>query len=393
MNRRDLLRLLAATSVCAIGGKLYAAPTETKLLVVFLRGAYDAASLLVPVESDFYYESRPNIAIAPPGKGQRSALPLDDGWGLHPALSKSLLPLYERKQLVFVPFAGSQNTSRSHFETQMIMELGEAKDREAINTGFMNRLAQALSSRKERPVSFTSNLPTIFRGDLQVPNVALSDSQNRYSNRQTQALREMYAASDLGNEVEEGLRLMGDAGQGLRKEMREANGNAISTSALDRQIGRVAQLMREEFSVGFLDIGGWDTHVAQGGATGVLASRFSQLGNGLRHFAEQMGPHWDNTVVIVLSEFGRTFHENGSKGTDHGRGTNYWVLGGKVNGGRLAGEQTQLSDKTLVDKRDYPVLNEYRSVLGGMFQKMYSLNADQLASIFPGSRPVDLAIL
>src|SRR4051812_3288603 len=126
MNRRDVLKLAAALPLMTLSTRLLAAPTEkSRLLVVFLRGGYDAANLLVPIGSSFYYESRPNIAIPRPGSGEHAALPLDNEWALHPALRESIYPLWEKRQIAFVPFAGTDNTSRSHFETQDSIELGQ----------------------------------------------------------------------------------------------------------------------------------------------------------------------------------------------------------------------------------------------------------------------------
>ena len=132
MDRRRLLQMMAAAPLVLGGSRLYAAPAASgnRLLIVFMRGAYDAASLLVPTSSDFYYESRPSIAIARPGSGDGAALPLADGWGLHPALADSLLPFYRNKQLAFVPFAGTDDLTRSHFETQNSIELGQGAKKE-----------------------------------------------------------------------------------------------------------------------------------------------------------------------------------------------------------------------------------------------------------------------
>jgi uncharacterized protein (DUF1501 family) len=144
--------------------------------------------------------------------------------------------------------------------------------------------------------------------------------------------------------------------------------------------------------VGFVDVGGWDTHVAQGGAEGQLAVRLQQLGGGLAAFAAEMGPAWRETVVVVISEFGRTFRENGNRGTDHGHGSVYWLLGGAVRGGRVAGEQVRVARGTLFQDRDYPVLNEYRGLLGGLLERMYGLSDAQLEKVFPGAKPADLAL-
>lgn len=106
-----------------------------------------------------------------------------------------------------------------------------------------------------------------------------------------------------------------------------------------------------------------------------------------------MGTAWADTVVVVVSEFGRTFRENGNRGTDHGHGSVYWVLGGSVRGGRIAGEQVRVQPGTLFQNRDYPVLNEYRALFGGLFTRMYGLNPAQLERVFPGVKPKDLGLL
>jgi uncharacterized protein (DUF1501 family) len=151
--------------------------------------------------------------------------------------------------------------------------------------------------------------------------------------------------------------------------------------------------MREQYRVGFIDVGGWDTHVNQGAAQGTLASNLSSLGRGLATFAQALGPEWQNTVVVVLSEFGRTFRENGDHGTDHGHGSVYWVLGGAISGGRVAGERQRLERGSLFQDRDYPVLNDYRAVLGGLFRTLWALRPDQSERIFPQSEPADLQLI
>ena len=151
--------------------------------------------------------------------------------------------------------------------------------------------------------------------------------------------------------------------------------------------------MREQFNLGFVDVGGWDTHVNQGGADGYLANRIGELGRGLALLATTLGPQWDNTIVIVVSEFGRTFRENGDRGTDHGHGSVYWVLGGGIKGGRMAGRQVAVTQANLFQDRDWPVLNDYRSLIGGVLQKSYGLNQAQLTQIFPSAQPQDLALI
>ena len=122
-------------------------------------------------------------------------------------------------------------------------------------------------------------------------------------------------------------------------------------------------------------------------------SRLGELGRALAGFAEEVGPAWRDTVVVTISEFGRTFRENGDRGTDHGHGSAYWVLGGGINGGRILGEQVKVEQPNLFQNRDYPVLTDYRSLFAGLLQRMYGLQTPSLERIFASTRPADLGIV
>src|SRR5690606_21463087 len=363
MQRRTVLKLAAIAPLSLGVTRLFAASVDTpRLLIVFMRGAYDCNSLLVPVSSDFYYEVRPNIAIDKPGNGANSALSLSDGWGLHPAMAETLLPLYNSKELAFVPFAGTDDLTRSHFDTQHGIELGRpGKIDNRYRSGFLNRLAQILTKDSARPVSFTSDLPQIWRGDYRVPNVDLGGSreQSVMSQNDARAIQSMYRDTDLSGVVAEGIELNTMAQHDFIEEMNRANGQAMATDQLEREAARVGRFMADRYNLGFIDVGGWDTHVGQGAAEGFLANKLAQLSRALVSYKNALGSAWRDTTVVVISEFGRTFRENGNKGTDHGHGTVYWVLGGSVQGGRIAGRQVEVRRETLFQDRDYPVLNDY----------------------------------
>jgi uncharacterized protein (DUF1501 family) len=395
MHRRTLLKLIAAAPLAVSATRLLAAPaTDARLLVVFMRGGYDAANLLVPVSSSFYYESRPNIAVAKPDAANpNSALALDADWGLHPALRENLFPLYQKSQAAFVAFAGTDDLTRSHFETQDSIELGQPlQGTRNYNSGFLNRLAGVLNG--SHPIAFTDQLPIVFNGETQIPNMALkSVGKPGVDSRQADVIGNMYRKTALNTQVSEGFSVRDEVVTEMSSEMEAASRNAITTKGFELEARRIAKMMKTQFNVGFVDVGGWDTHVGEGGGSGYLAGRLEELGRGLAGYADEMGPAWDNTVVVVVSEFGRTFRENGNRGTDHGHGSVYWVLGGKIHGGRVAGEQVKVAQATLFQNRDYPVLNEYRSVFGGLFARMYGLNAAQLDRIFSGVKPRDLALL
>jgi uncharacterized protein (DUF1501 family) len=393
MKRRRVLELSLALPL-ALSTRLFALPrVQSKFVLVFLRGGYDATNLLVPVSSPFYYDVRPNIAIARPGAGADAALPLDADWGLHPALRDTIHKLYLQRQSAFVPFCGSDDLTRSHFETQDSIELGQPLgDTRDFQSGFLNRLVGVLGG--SLPISFTDQLPIAFRGDKDVPNMALrSISKPGIDNRQSAIISAMYRRSSLAPQVNEGFGVREQVVGAMASEMEAASRNAITTKGFELEARRVAKLMRDRFDIGFLDVGGWDTHVGEGGAKGYLAGRLEELGRGLAAFAEEMGATWKNTVIVVLSEFGRTFRENGNRGTDHGHGSVYWVLGGAVRGGRVAGEQTPLTAAALFQNRDYPVLNEYRAVLAGLFARMYALDAKQLDTVFPSARARELDLV
>ena len=396
MKRRTLLQAGVAAAGLASGIQLHAAgTTQNRFLLVFLRGGYDAASLLVPTSSNFYYESRPTIAIARPDPANlQTALALDANWGLHPALRDNVAPLFDKKEMAFIPFAGTNDTSRSHFETQDSIEAGLATQTlGTVASGFMNRLAQVLGGT---PISFTDALPTIFKGDLAVANISLKGvGKPAYDLRQSAVLAEMYGHHRLETSVREGLNLRQEVAREFDQEMQMANRGAISAKGFELEARRIARLMRERYQLGFVDIGGWDTHINQGAAQGGLANNLADLGRGLSGFAQEMGPAWKQTVVLVVSEFGRTMRENGTRGTDHGHGSVYWVLGGGLGkaGGKVVGEQRAVDQANLFQNRDYPVLNEYRAVLAGLFSRMYSLSGGDLDKIFSNVSPRDLGLV
>jgi uncharacterized protein (DUF1501 family) len=410
MNRREILRTgLAVVSTAGISTRLLATDSSgPRFLLVFLRGGYDCANLLIPYSSSFYYEARPQIAIARPdtatstnatsgsnpqiSASPASALALDSDWALAPAVRESIGSMYSQGQVSFVPFAGTDDLSRSHFHTQDTIELGAAgASLRDYSSGFLARLSAVLTDGA--PISFTDGLPLAFKGRTGVPNLQLRGlGQPILDERQASLLGEMYAGNPLGLVIADGLQLRQEVARSMEKDTREASRDAIDPPDLAVVAARMAPLMRDRYRLGFIDIGGWDTHVNEGGAQGTLATHLHNLGGGLQAFAKAMGPDWKNTVIVVLSEFGRTFRENGNRGTDHGHGSVYWVMGGSISGGRVAGEQQRVEHDTLFQDRDFPVLNDHRAVLGGLFRRMWDLSPAQLGRVFPDVAPADLKL-
>jgi uncharacterized protein (DUF1501 family) len=395
LSRRALIAGLASLAPVTTAGHLWAAPsTDARLLVVFLRGAYDAANIVIPVHSDFYHASRPSLAIAKPDPAiATSALSLNADWGLHPALRDTIFPLFRKGQVAFVPFAGTDDLTRSHFETQDTIELGQdIKGTRDYRSGFMARLVKTITHAQ--PIAFTDQMPLSFQGDAAIPNIGINNVvKPGIGARQASLITSMYDGTPFATSVQEGFRVRDDVYHAITDHMLEANRGAVSPKGFELSARRIGQLMKDQFNLGFVDVGGWDTHVNQGAATGYLADRISELGRGLAGFADEIGPQWNNTVVVVISEFGRTLRENGNHGTDHGHGSVYWVLGGGIKGGRIVGAQVPVDQAHLIQDRDYPVLNDYRALFGGLFQRMYGLDQSGLQRVFASVQPGNLGLL
>lgn len=255
MRRRDFLT--ASLAATAVAGRAWSAPaTDQRCLVIFLRGGYDAINVVIPTYSDFYYESRPTIAIARPDPANPSAaLPLDGQWSLHPALKDSIYPLWQKKQIAFVPFAGTDDMTRSHFETQDTIELGQpVGGPRNYRSGFMARLAQELSG--SRPIAFTTQPPLAFHGDVAVPNLAVASvSKPGVDDRQAKLIQGMYQGHDLQAAVAEGFSVRDKAYSTLAGEMVAANRNAVLPSGFELAAQRVARMMKADYNLAFLDVG------------------------------------------------------------------------------------------------------------------------------------------
>lgn len=404
LDRRTVLTGAGMAGLSLLGGRAMAAPTAagTRFLLVFLRGAYDAANVIAPAGNAFYHEARPTIALAAPDPANpQAALPLDADWSLHPALRESIAPLWAARQIAFVPFAGTDDLSRSHFETQDTIEMGQpVQGRRQYGSGFLGRLAGVLNKGGSGTIAFSATLPLVMRGGPIIANLALGgNGKPPLDDSESAMIAAMYRGQRLGavnleSAVQTGFAARDTVWRTIDEEMKAAGRDAVAARGFEAAAQRIGLVMRDRYNLAFVDVGGWDTHVNQGGATGQLANRIGELGRGLAAYAAALGPEaWRQTVVVVVSEFGRTFRENGNRGTDHGHGSVYWVLGGGVSGGRMAGPQVRLAPETLNQNRDLPVLTDYRALLGGIWQRQYGLTQAQLATVFPGATPARLDLV
>ena len=391
MRRRDVVILTAGTALLPFGYGTWAAEDRPRrLIVIMLRGAVDGLNVVVPHGERAYYEARPTIAIGRPGTDQ-GALPLDGRFGLHPALA-SLLPLWNEKKLAFVHAAGSPDPTRSHFDAQLFIENG-TPGRSTTPDGWMNRVLAALPDPHgpTDAVAVGPTLPRILEGRLPVANLPLGPEAAKPlpidRPEIARAFDRLYSGNDPISEAYRqgrGARaeLIGD----LASEMRPADNGAPPPNGFPAQATRLAGLIARDphIRLAFASLGGWDTHVNQ---KGQLASHLRPLGDGLAALAKGLGADWDDTVVVVLSEFGRTVHENGNAGTDHGHGNVIWVLGGKVRGGRVYGDWPGLTTAQLYQGRDLAVITDYRTVLATVLERHLGLADRQLVQIFPGLPP------
>ncbi|MBV8604934.1 MAG: DUF1501 domain-containing protein [Pelomonas sp.] len=402
MQRRHLLQLAGWTWLSgATAVARAAAPTQNKLVVVMLRGAVDGLSIVAPYGDPHYAQSRDTIRLAAPGGGDASLLQLDGLFGLNPALSP-LLPYWQRGQLGFVHASGSPDPTRSHFDAQDYMESG-TPGLKSTGDGWLNRLLQALPgpAAPTRAVNMGATLPRIFSGTAEVASLGLGPKAFAHEAiddpRMQAALASMYAKdSQLGHTFDaatEGRGEMqrsmaadaatgGDDKTGMDPRIDRGAPSASGFAADAQRLGRLIQ-RDPHTQLAFTSVGGWDTHINQGGAKGQLAGKLAALGRGLDALAQGLGPALDNTVVVVMSEFGRTVRENGTHGTDHGRGNVMWLLGGPVNGGHVHGEWPGLDTAALADGRDLAVVSDFRSVLANIAQRHLGLGDAQLAQVFP----------
>ena len=367
------------------------APNKRKMVVLFQRGAMDGLNVVVPFAEPNYYAFRPTIAIPQPRAGSaEAAIDLDGFFGLHPSLSP-LLPLFRDGQLAIVHAAGSPDPTRSHFDAQDFMESGTPGVK-ATDDGWLNRALQSLPEPEASPfraVAFGPYLPRTLQGSA--PAVAIPDLKQFkvYGPPQTTegGFQAMYAQT-----VDAALRGVGhetfEAIDQLKKinpdSYRPENGAQYPKGRFGQSLMEIAELFKADvgLEVAFLDSGGWDHHVNEGGLQGQLANLLRDLGQGIAAFHQDMGDRMGEVVFVSMSEFGRTAHENGNRGTDHGHANCMFVMGGDIKGGKVYAHWPGMSEGELYQGRDLAVTTDYRSVLGEIIAK--HLGDGNLNAVFPG---------
>jgi uncharacterized protein (DUF1501 family) len=408
LQRRYFLSTLLATgsvwAMPAAWAQTQGADHNGRLVVIFLRGAYDGLSAFVPHGDRNYYALRPNIAIAAPDGSQQTTIKLDDTFGLHPALAP-LHALWQQGVLAVIPAAGSPDATRSHFDAQHHWEIG-IPGHSGAGTGWLNTLAGlhtsgaattpvsqavALGVGEANPQILSGNAPVqlVPRGQAATRQGALGDTRTR------DAVMKLYAGQDgLSQAFRAGAESRMQTAQTLSNEMADptmtaqemqaANNGAGSVQGLLLDAQHLGTLMRRDrnLRLGYLSAGGWDTHANQGAATGALANNLGNLASALVQLRRDFSQ--PNDVVVVCSEFGRTSAENGTRGSDHGHGNALWLLGNRVNGGRWHGQWSGLTQGNLHEGRDLPVHHDFRGVFAQVLRSTQGLANTDIARLFPG---------
>jgi uncharacterized protein (DUF1501 family) len=359
-----------------------------------LRGAVDGLNVVAPVADENYLRLRPTIGLSLPGM-EGGALDLDGYFGMHPALA-DLQPLWAEKKLAFIHASGSPDSTRSHFDAQDYME-SATPGRKSTPDGWMNRMVASLPgvATPSRALSIGPVMPRILSGTsaaMNLPNGAGATKANILDKKDVgAAFDQLYANHErFGRAYQDGKKAHADvmAAAAAAAETEKANPadrGAPLPNGFPDDAARLAILMRNDpnIQVAFVDLGGWDTHAGQGAAKGQLANRLQPLGQGLAVLAKRLGPMFDDTTIVVMSEFGRTARENGNGGTDHGHGNVMWVMGGAVNGGKVYGDWQGVGDAALNEGRDLPVTTDFRAVLAQIAERHIGLSDRQLVKIFP----------
>ena len=387
--------MVAALGLQTVTAKYaYAAGTATDTVVVItLRGGMDGLNVVVPTRERRYYDLRPNIAVP-----QGAALPLVDGYGLHPSMPK-LHQRFGAGRLAFVVAVGTPDRSLSHFEATDTLERGTATGHNT--SGWMNRVLSARGdSGVFSAVQFGTSLPLALAGPA--PALAMGGVQSfglaGYDDvraKAATAFAALYKGVDhpMAAQARRTLSAIKTVDTMRATEYVPANGAQYPQGGLGATLTDLARVVKAKvgLSLAAVDVGGWDMHTNEGRLDwGDLQSHLTELDGALDAFATDLGDDLDRVTVVVLSEFGRTVRENGTGGTDHGHGQLMWVFGGGVNGGKVYGRWPGLADASLFTNGSLAATTDYRDVLGDVLAARAGVTS--FAKVFPDHKPAPLGI-
>lgn len=399
MNRRDVLSGSVAWMQENVFGALpftvfaqEERPNADVLICIFQRGGMDGLNAVVPYgEAEHYYDKRPTLAIAEPGANGKSLLDLDGYFGLHPSLAP-LKDIFDEGHLSAIHAVGSPDPTRSHFDAMTFMEQGTPGDK-LTGTGWLNRHLQSVPWQNDSPfraVGMGSMVQASLRGPVSALALkSITDFHLAGKNDQLpmiqRTLAQLYQApkpvTPLQISAKETLSTMNYLKRLADRNYEPSNGADYPSSEYGRSLKQVAQLIKEDvgLEVACVDIGGWDTHEAQGAAEGRFANLLAELAAGLMAFYRDMGDEMKRVTVVTMSEFGRRAEENASEGTDHGHGNCMFAMGGGVKPGVFA--RWPGLQKEALDRGDLSITTDYRDVLSEIL--VQRLGNSQLGTVFP----------
>ena len=366
---------------------------KNKVLVcIFQRGAMDGLMAVSPYTDPNLKALRPTLYMSP-AETEGKMIDLDGRFGLHPSLD-AFAPFFREGRMAIVHGVGSPNTTRSHFDAQDYMESGTPFSK-STGSGWLNRAVGLLGHEGTpfRAVSLTSSLPRSLYGDnesLAINNLqefAIQMRGNPFaSNLASKSFEQLYdqTSSQILNKTgKESFDAMKMLNVNNIKNYQPANGVVYPNSALGNSLKQIATLIKMDvgMEVAFAESGGWDTHFNQGAANGALARNLKDFSDCIAAFWKDMDAHQDDVTVMTMTEFGRTAHQNGTGGTDHGRASCLFVLGNDVQGGKVYNNMKTLAKEDLEDGRDLPVSTDFRSVFSSVANGHLKINDNK--KLFP----------
>ncbi len=379
LNRRDALKSLGlAAAACGLPGFAFA-DTGNRLVLVILRGAVDGLALAAPYGDGNYRRVRGELAIPDPGQSD-GLLKLDGLFGLHPSLGKIHENFVDDQALV-IHATASPYRERSHFDGQDVLENGGGAVG-ALRDGWLNR---ALGG-DHLAIALAENTPLVLRGDSVVSSWApsrLPDADDSTIAR----LQSLYDNDEFfRTRLEQALKSQAIANSAVDMDGAAPRGNEARQFADLMSAAARFLTAADGPNIAVLELGGWDTHANQGASTGALANRFRALDDGISRLRLGLGSAWDSTVVAVVTEFGRTVHVNGTRGTDHGTATAAILVGGAVNGGRVIADWPGLAERNLYAGRDLEPTLDIRSLFKGLLEEHLAVPRAVLERrVFPDS--------
>lgn len=371
------LGLLPSVGWAAVGG-------DKRLIVLILRGGMDGLGAVPPHGEARYRAARGDVALDAPGRSESAILDLDGQFGLHPALAP-IHPWFAAGELSVLHAAGLPYRQRSHFDAQNVLECGAAEPY-GLDSGWLNRAVAAVGGRVGTPMALARTVPLILRGEAEVTS---ADPLRSFMPRAAylDAVADLYAVDPyLGPALEKALQT-----RGMVEEAQDGAMDGVSRrDAIRGDLGKAATVIGQLLGgpdgprVAVAESGGWDTHTGQAGG---LERQLTGLASALTGLKTGLGDAWKDSLVLVVTEFGRTVHSNGSGGTDHGTGAAAFLAGGAVTGGQVLGEWPGLGERQLFEGRDLMPTTDLRALFKGALVHHLGLPEGAVEdTVFPDSR-------